>query len=394
MSRTAKQRRHAEIQRMREGYTKENRIGEFYEHMTSIFADRSNSLEDWSLRGLFESLVDDGRELVEHHFGGEQGGFSMREASDVVNTALFANITGNYVYNAILRAFEMPELIGDRLVTIMPSSEQTERIPGVAPLGDQAEVVAEGAPYGRAVTQERWVDTPTTVKRGLIVDITKEILFFDKTGQVLIECRRVGEFLAINRERRILDAVLGISTIYRRNGQAAVATYGSDNTSASTPLVDWTSVDTVNLKLMGLTDPDTGDPISIMADSLIVPPALEMTANRIRAAVQTSTVYQPNAASGTANNNRETWVNGNSVKRQFEVLSNQYVKERTSSDTSWFWGAPKRAFAYVQNWPLGVTALGDNSYLSFERDVVSSYKASERGTPAVIERLQNAKATA
>lgn len=372
---------------MRESYQREGRQAEFASHMGAIFADASVDLADFRLRPLFEALVDDGHELVQNHFGPGESGFNLMEA---VNTKMFANIQGQYLYNAMLRAYRMPELIGDSLVTKMSSVEVSERIPGVTAIGDQIEVVQEGDPYGRAVTTERWVDTPPTIKRGLIVDVTKEAVFFDKTNLILNECSQVGRYIAINRERRILDVVLGISTVYKRNGGAAVATYQSDNISASNPLVDFTSLNTADQKFNALVDPDTGEPIVTTPDTLICPPALRNTASRIRGAASTNNHSNNNAGTPDV----ETMVNGASLNQSFNIASNQYVKERTSSDTSWFYGTPKQAFVYMENWGLKVESEGANSAEAFERDVVARYKASERGAAGVMERLGNLKATA
>lgn len=387
---TATTRRFNDLKRMRESYEREGRRSDLLSHINSIFSDRSVNLGEWRLRGLFESLVDDGHELVQNHFGPHGGGYRLREAADVVDTSLFANVQGQFLYNAVLRSYEKPELIGDSLVRVMDSVEVSERIPGVTAIGDQVEILDEGQSYARALTTERWVDTPDTIKRGLMIEITKEAVFFDKTNLILEEAARIGENIAINRERRILDVVCGISTVYRRNGGAAIATYGSDNTTTSNPLVDWQSLDTADTKFMGITDPDTGEPIVTTPDTLIVPPALRNTAMRIVNATMTN--YNTNNSAGTAD--RETRVPSNSLNQPLRIASNQYVKERTSSDTSWFYGRPTQAFVYMQNWPLTVEEEGANGPQAFERDVVARYKASERGAAGVMERLHALKATA
>ncbi len=374
--------RHRDIQRMRESYTKEKRLHEFVANMSAIFSDRSVALADFSVRHLFEALVVDGSEIVNLHFQKNAGGYRMLE-SDAVNTTLFSNIMGQWLYNNVLRAYEMPELIGDRLVTKMTSAERTERIPGVKAIGDSVEIVEEGSPYPRAVTGERWIETPPTIKRGLMVDITKEAVFFDKTGLIMQECSQIGRYIGINRERRILDVVLGIATVYKRNGAGAVATYQSENTKSSNALVDWTSVDASMQKFSDLKDPDNGEPIVVSARQMVVPPALAVTANRIKNATMT----------GQTTSGRETRVDGNSLTAEPECLSNVYVKERTSSDTTWFHGAFPEGFVYMENWPL-MTEAETNGAMSFDRDIVQRFKTSERGAAGVTEPRKGMKNTA
>ena len=382
---SAMARRHNEIRRMRESYTREKTPHRFVDAMAQLFADRSVNLGDFSIRKLFEACVDDGFELVQNHFdpsGG--GGVRLLEATGAVNTAMFAATQGQYLYNAILRSYQMPELIGDMLVTVINSKESGEKIPGVSEIGDEVEVVGEGKPYPTAAVAENWIQTPETIKRGLIINLTKEVIFFDKTGQILQRAANIGRTIAINREKRILDVALGISTVYSRNGAAVEATYGSDNTTASNPLVDWTSLDTADTKFSEITDPDTGEPIVVTANTMVVPIAKVNMARRIMNATMT----------GQTTSSRETRVSSNSLNQNYNVLSNAYVKQRTSSDTTWFYGNPKEAFVYMQNWPLTVEQEGENGHLAFSNDIVARFKASERGAAGVLERRYMLKATA
>lgn len=376
--------RHQEIRKECAARIKEGRQDEFVELMEKTFHDPATNLNDFSVRYLFEALVEDGAELVNNHFGPGSGGFNLLEAGDVVNTSMFSNITGQLVFAAVQRGYDMPELIGDRLVTVVPTKYSGEKIPGLGEIGDVVEVVNEGQPFPQAVFGENWIETPETIKRGIIVDVTKEAIFFDLTGQLLQRAGNVGKWIAINREKRILDVVLGISTVYKRNGGAAEATYQADNTVTATPLVDWTSVDAADTKYSGLTDPETGEPIITTPNTLIVPPALRNVASRIRTATMT----------GQTTSARETRVDGNSLIGNWDIISNQYVKNRTSSDSTWFYGNPKAAFVYSQNWPIQVEQEGANSAVAFERDIIARYKASERGAAGVMERRFMLKATA
>ena len=51
----------------------------------------------------------------------------------------------------------------------------------------------------------------------------------------------------------------------------------------------------------------------------------------------------------------------------------------------WFIGDFRKAFAYMENWPITVDAVaGRNSEAEFNQDIVVRFKASERGAAAVI----------
>ena len=49
----------------------------------------------------------------------------------------------------------------------------------------------------------------------------------------------------------------------------------------------------------------------------------------------------------------------------------------------WFVGDFRRAFAYMENWPITVTQAPVGSEAEFNNDIVLRFKASERGAAAV-----------
>jgi hypothetical protein len=261
---------------------KENR---FWPNFREALEKKHFKHEEFSFGDLFEEFVPDGREL-RRSFNPRYGGNSvlLLEAGGAVNTGNFSNITGQIVYSKIMDAYNAPGFIGDRLVETIPTNFSGEKIPGIGQIGDEAESIAEGNPYPLAGFSEEWIETPATIKRGFIVGVTKEAIFFDRTGLILKRAGDVANWVRVNKEKRILDLVLGITTTYRRNGGAAQATYGDtpfDNLAASNALVDWTDIENALLLFDALSDPNTGEPIVIQPDQIIVPTALVMTARRI-----------------------------------------------------------------------------------------------------------------
>ena len=51
----------------------------------------------------------------------------------------------------------------------------------------------------------------------------------------------------------------------------------------------------------------------------------------------------------------------------------------------WFYGNFQKAFAYMENWPITVVQAPVNSEVEFTHDIPFRWKASERGTPAVLD---------
>lgn len=116
------------------------------------------------------------------------------------------------------------------------------------------------------------------------------------------------------------------------------------------------------------------------ADTIVVPPALEMTAKRIMNAVEVQQVdNQANASTF------RTVSNNPLAGTRLRIVTSEWVKVTTSSDTAWYLGNFRRAFAYYQNWPMTVTQAPVNSEEEFTRDILYRFKVSERGVPNVID---------
>ncbi len=346
-------------------------------------------VEELSLRGLFEALVEDGRELVRLLDPRQSGGTSLVEAAGAVDTSAFSNITGQLVFSKALEAFRDPAFLWPHVVETVPTQFSGEKIPGIGRLGDQAETVAEGQPYPLAGLSEEYVETPETAKRGFIVPVTKEAIFFDRTGLVLRRAAEVARWLGVNKEQRVLDVVLGMENPYRRNGTASdtyLASGAWTNIKASNALEDWTDIEAAELLFDAMSDPNTGEPITVLPNTIIVPSALKHTARRIVRAV--SITHVDNTA--TADTVRTTSAN---PLDDYRILSSPYVKQATGSNSTWFVGEPQRAFAYMENWPLTVTQAPDNSEADFTRDIVVRFKVSERGAAAVLEPRRMVKCT-
>lgn len=346
--------------------------------------------EEFSVRQLFENFVNDGRELVERFDPRNVSSTDLivLEAAGAVSTGDFSNITGQILYTRMMEEFAKPEYVWDKLCTVIPTSLNGERLPGVGTLSDDAATVGEAEPYPTAGVTEEFIDTPPTIKKGLIVPVTKEAVFFDRTGLVLQRCGDVSSTIQISREKRVLDAVFGITNTYRRNG-ATNNTYCDgtpyDNTQATNALVDWTDIETAELLFDAMTDPNTGEPIAIVPDTIVVPTALKNTARRI---VNATEIRYGDGASNTTQT-----IAANPIQNSYQVVHGPYVKARTSSASTWFIGQPKKAFAYMENWGPTVTQAPPNSTAEFERDIVAAWKISERGAPAVLEPRRMVKCT-
>lgn len=345
--------------------------------------------DGFSLREAFEELIEGGREIVDswnpRHGGSGGHNLALMEAAGHTSSADFSNITGQIIYNDVMKSYQSEEFVFTKLIPVVDTPFNGEKIAGVGEIGDNAEVVGEGKPYPVVGITEDWIETPATVKRGMIAPLTKEAIFFDRTGLVRESAADVGKWAGVNKEKRAIDCVIDENTTahrYKWRG-TVYASYQTttpwDNVTASNALVDWTDLDAAEQTLNGIIDPNTGEPVIIGATDLVVVKALEATAYRILNATEVEVVTPGYAVSANPNVARQA----NPYRGKYTLRTSRLLAARLATDTTWFLGNIAEYARYMQNWPLAVVQAPPNSQDEFSRDIVQQYKVSERGAFSV-----------
>lgn len=358
------------------------------EHLREALLQKHLRPEDFSIRDLAEALVPDGHEWVRSLDPRSAGGVSLWEAGEGVDVTAFLNVTGHVIYAKILEAYTQEAFVLSRLVETVPTRLDGEKIPGVGRIADQATEIHPGMPYPHVGLGEDYIETPSTTKHGLIVSVTKEAIFFDRTNLILQRAAEVGEILGLNKEKRILDVALGLIPTYKWKDTTYQTYYQADeagpwiNAIADNELVDWTNVDRAEQLFADILDPSTGEPVLVEPNTVLVMPAYRHAANRVFNAGEIA--YQPEG--------RATTTRSPNLLRRYQVVDSRLAYRRllgsgVSAEAArqwWFLGDFRKAFAYMENWPITVTQSPPGSEADFNQDIVVRFKASERGTPAVI----------
>ncbi len=354
-------------------------------HLVDALQKRHLRPEDFSLRDLAEGLVPDGHEWVRSMDPRGSGGVNLLEAGEGVDATAFLNVASQLIYSKIMDAYTQEAFVVSRLVDTIPTRLDGEKIPGVTKLAGQADAIAPGMPYPHLGSGEDYIETPSTTKRGFIVPVTREAIFFDRTYLVLSRAAEVGELLGLNKEKRLIDLVIGATNNYKWMG-TTYNTYQSSapwvNVKASNELVDWTNVDAAEQLFADILDPNTGEPVLMQANTVLVMPAYRQAAHRVFNAVEVR--FNPSGSSTStlaANPLSNYQVEESRLAYRRIVASGQ-----TPADAKkwWFMGDFKKAFAYMENWPITVTQSAQNSEADFNQDIVIRFKASERGAAAVL----------
>jgi hypothetical protein len=363
-------------------------------HLSEALRERHLKSEDFSIRDLAEALVPDGREWVRMLDPRSAGSVSLLEAGDGVDTTAFLNITGQVIYSKIMESYTQEAFVCSKLVDTIPTRLDGEKIPGIGRIADKIEEVAPGMPYPSLGFGEDYIETPSTTKRGFIVPVTKEAIFFDRTHLVLSRAAEVGEVLGLNKEKRIIDVVIGATNNYKWKG----TTYNTYQ--ASTPwinqitgneLVDWSNLGAAEQLFADILDPNTGEPVLVGGTTLLVTPYYRHTAERIVNATQLT--FSPDGSPIAT-------FSSNPVGN-FRVFDSRLLHRRivaagaaASDAKKWYFvGDFRRAFAYMENWPITVTQAPIGSEADFNNDIVLRFKASERGAAAVLNPRYIVKST-
>jgi hypothetical protein len=330
------------------------------------------------------------------------------EAAGAVSTSAFKDISGQIIYAMTLEAMNREEFVFSKLIPEYQSPFTFEKVAGLTDIGpgnDDEWIVEEGEEFQTVGVGQDWINLPETKKRGKIVPLTREAVFFDRTNTVQTKCGEVGYWLQYNDEIRAIDCVVdenaGAKSAalggHRYHWQdTSYATYADssaghpwDNLVASNALVDWTDIDGADQVLNEITDPFTGTPVVIERPYLVCTKQLEKTAGRIKDSTKLQVVTPGYATSG---NPTLTEV-GNPYAGAFEVLSSRLLAQRMATDTTWYYGDLKGAFIKVVNFPFQTKQAPPNSDDEFKRDIVAQWRADMRNAYGTKQPRKMAKCT-
>jgi hypothetical protein len=376
--------------------------------------------DEFSLRDLAESLIvnkSDGQPVgatfIQNYFG--PNAEYLQEAMGAVDSTAFVGVQGQILINRLLQSYEQEEYVLSRLITPTPTQLNGERIPGIARPGDPGEdvsLVKEGEPFKHLGFGEEYVQTPATDKHGFIIPVTREAVFFDRTGIVLQRAALAGEVLGLSKEKRLLGVVIGADNTYveKRKGDLAPVSlktyYAADDNARWTNhfdgngLVDGTNIDYAEQQFANVVDPNTGEPIAVGGRFVLAPRGKLMTIQQILTASQQYRLTVPGAAQAPGLGGTTNWpgmftVGDNILKGMgitfgvSQQLRAQLVSRlglaATDANNYWFYGNLQKAFAYMENWPITVVQAPQNSEAEFNQDIPFRFKASERGVAAIMD---------
>ena len=227
--------------------------------------------------------------------------------------------------------------------------------------------------------------------------VTKEAIFFDRTHLVLSRAAEVGEVLGLNKEKRLIDLVIGVDEQLQVEGHDVQHVPGQRRRGSTSmtgnELVDWTERRRGRAAVRRHSRSRTrASRCWCAATTVLVMPAYRHAAHRVFNAAEIDVHRgrrRPRPRSPPIR-----WAS-------YRVLDSRLAYRRivasgvAAADAKkwWFIGDFRRAFAYMENWPITVTQSPLGSEADFNNDIVLRFKASERGAAAVLNPRYVVKST-
>lgn len=359
-------------------------------------APNSAKATEFSLRHLAEAIFGDS---FDRHFNPYEGGdrMALLEAGPGIDPTAFLNIntfslaTSGLVEAQVLERFVNPGFIGDQLVTVRPTRLNGEKMIGITGIGNKAQTRVPGEPHPRAGFGEQYIETPQLDEKALAVEVQQESVFYDLTGQVLDVAGSVGEELGYLREITIIDLVEGVTNPYSRNGTA------SDTYQATTPWVneqtndmaDHTDIQNSKSLFRLMRDPDTLKEILVIPTQILHHSDREddffrvFNTTELREVTNTDTTTITTGAPSTSVN-KPTLLSSPIVDTRREATDGLNLSNANSL-IRWLHGDFKKAFMWMEAWPIRVRQASATEYGMLDRGIIAAYFANYRGIGAVRE---------
>jgi len=355
------------------------------QHLTETLKQGDLKPDDFSVRDLAESFMPGGLSQI------EQMETLMEDAA-----IPFANMVGAVIDTKIKEAYTQEIFAASQLVRTVPTRLDGEKIHTFSTIANSDLTVTPGGNYTTTHLYADYIETPGTTKHGLIIPVTKESVFFDQTHHLLERAAEVGEALALNKERRILDMILGITNTYKQNGTTRNTYYAGSssdpwkNLLKDNELLNWESIEAAEDVFGEMVDPISGNPILIEPNTVLVMPSKRHLAHRLFCA---SSIAYGDESVSTVSTIRNPFARYRLVSSRLAYQRLKLQSSITDPEKIWIIGNFRKAFAYMENWGITVTKSMPGSESDFTQDVIVRFKASERGVPAVIDPRYVVKCT-
>jgi len=345
---------------------------------------------------LFESFVPDGREFMNEIRGRAGVSGYIRETIGPTGIEGFRMIAGQLLFDTFKKGYENPAFIADDLFETVPAQTMFQMlIPGLTNIGSSAvESLRDDQEYPLVTMGEDWILAPELERKGCRIELTEDMLNELSSFQVLEQAQKVGTALGIEREKTLLNCALVGTGKYARKSTTFADVYQTstpyinrfDNTM-SAALAN-AAIDAAELKLQGMTDPNTGDPIAVGNGRQIVFPIalrnavfgyLASTGYQWGDTTQATTMVVTSTRKGTEVTGMAHGVDMPTPHSNAFVSTVQTAASVEAN--TWYYGDFKNAVKYREMYPIQVIPMPSGYDATWTRNVIAGYVARRFGSP-------------
>ena len=327
--------------------------------LRDLLEEKKVRAEEFNIKGVWESCQ-------------KAEGLSI-DVTEAVVSYSFPKITGELINSKVISGYEGVTLIGDQLVTTIPSNTRLETMAGFTG-AESPDTVGEGQDYNDSTLTEKY-STITNEKFGKLISITEEMIRFDKTGQILTRASKIGKKAAQWRERIIMRKVQDLDTDAWQPSGTNTALYSStnDNLITTNPFGE-AGMTALRVRMERQKDDSIGhaDDDFIMIDDadlvIIVPKDLEVEAWQL-----SNSVLVPEGAENAQN----------FFKGMFRIVTTPFVS--TQNAATWYAGDFKEDFIWTEVWPLQTITARPGNSREFLADIKSQTKVRFFGMAGAVD---------
>lgn len=319
----------------------------FSNKVMGLIKEKKISISDVSLKELWEGLV------------------VARGMEESASSTAFPTIAGEIISSVMIAGYDQFPKQGLSLVRVVPSKQKISQIVGWQGIGklSRSSEVREKEDYPAITPPEEKEIRIKNKKNGLVVAVTKEAIFFDRTGQIMGEASMVGAELARWQDEVIMCALIDLDATAYDLGDMFSGGNSNSYSGAATAL-GTAAFETMLTYYRKKTD-ERGRKINTLPGKpvLMHPADLEFTVDKL--------LNNEKGPIGTA-----AQSDVNTARGKFQPILNPYF----TSTTAWLLGDFKNSARWEEVWPLETyQRIGGLTEDGFKKDVVAEYKGSIYG---------------
>lgn len=304
---------------------------------------------------------------------------SVKKLREAVAESAFPTLLRSGVQNFLFDGYEQVAVIYPDLVRVVNSDKYEELY---APLygAELPKQVNRGQKFEGSRLQGADVRLPN-VKFGRMLEVERELVDDDQTGQIIQKASNMGERMRYVEELAVMNAILN-----------ATYTTAIGNVNSGGSRISQATIENASVALEEMRDP-LGQLIMVQPDTILVSPSDKFEgAKLLQSALQPSVPGAANQTAGTATGGMTGWtMTMNPLQGLFALKVSRFLPSKASAvkgldgvNGAAFLMQSKKSLVFQDRDPLEVQQEATNAGESFARDEYR-WRVRRRFNTAVIE---------